>query len=71
MFKLLTSRSVYHQQLSIYKRIGQLTYFDTRNTKRIKIKDGVTKSNKKWVSVTATTISISISKDKNIKSKNE
>ena len=72
MLKLLAFRSVYDQMLSRYKRIGQFTYFDIRNTKRIIIKDGVTEDpNRKWVSVTATTFSISISKNKKIKCKNE
>ena len=50
----LASRSVYDQMLSRYKRIGQLNYFDIRNTKRIKGEDGVTEDNIKWIAVTAT-----------------
>ena len=68
ILKLLASRSVYDKILSIYKKIGQFTYFDNRNTKRIIIKDGVLKDKRKWVSVTAITLSISISKNKKIKS---
>ena len=44
--------------LSIYKKIGQFTYFDIRDTEEeedLIIKDGVTKddSKRKWVAVTA------------------
>ena len=55
--------------LSRYKRFGQLTYFDIRNTEEdLIIKEGVTNDNKwKWVSVTAETATI----EENKNSKNE
>ena len=56
MFKLLVSRSVYDQMLSRFKKIGQLTNFDIRNTDNIYIKDGITIDTKrKYVWVTAIT----------------
>ena len=52
--------------LSRYKRIGQLTYFDIRNTEEdLIIDERVTKDNIKWISVTAITI------EENKNSKNE
>ena len=40
--------------LSRYKRIGQLTYFDIRNTQHdLIIEEGVAEDKSKWVSVTA------------------
>ena len=43
--------------LSRYKRIGQLTYFDIRNTEEdLIIKEGELEDKNKWVSVTAETI---------------
>ena len=54
--------------LSIYKKIGQLTYFDIRNTEEdLIIKEGVAKNKRKWVKVTAETETI----EENKKSKNE
>ena len=68
MFKFLAFRSVYDQMLSRYKRIGQFTYFDIRNTKEdLIIREGVTETKKKWVSVRAVTATI----EENKNSKNE
>ena len=54
--------------LSRYKKIGQLTYFDIRNTEEdLIIKEGVSNKNNKWVSVTAITKTIGENKN----SKNE
>ena len=52
--------------LSRYKRIGQLTYFDIRNTELDLINEGGT-DKRKWVSVTAETATI----EENKNSKNE
>ena len=52
--------------LSRYKRIGQLTYFDIRNTEHdLIIEEGVADDKSKWVWVTAETI------EENKNSKNE
>ena len=51
--------------LSRYNRIGQLTYFDIRNTEEeLMIDEGVLEDKRKWVSVTA----ITIEENKNSKS---
>ena len=62
------SRSVYDQMLSRYKRIGQFTYFDIRNTEEdLIIREGVSNKKRKWVSVIAVTATI----EENKNSKNE
>ena len=54
--------------LSRYKRIGQLTYFDIRNTEEdLIIKEGELEDKSKWVWVTAETETI----EENKNSKNE
>ena len=65
MIKLLASRSVYDQMLSIYKKFGQFAYNDTRDSKDdVVIEDGVREDKRKWVTVTATIKENINSKDK-------
>ena len=65
MLKLLASRSVYDEMLSRYKKFGQFTYNDTRDTEDdVVIRYGVREDKRKWVTVTATI-------KENVNSKNE